>query len=156
MRESNRRTAELLSHVEEAVPGSVRGVTDVSGFGLLEALRQIADNARVVLNADSIPRFSQTEHFIEAQAWSGLTDANRVYSNEYTSYGGDHAVHVMPILLNDPQTSGGLLALVSPEAWKVIQERGGTQRPVSVGRIKDLGSGFAVVVREAVPQDGAT
>ncbi|GAB1577757.1 selenide, water dikinase SelD [Bordetella petrii] len=91
----------------------VRAMTDVTGFGLLGHLVEMADGsgltARIVF--DDVPRLPGVEHYLAAGCVPGGTARN------YDSYGE----RIAPIgqdrinLLCDPQTSGGLLVAVAPE-----------------------------------------
>ena len=91
----------------------VRAMTDVTGFGLLGHLVEMADGsgltARIVF--DDVPRLPGVEHYLAAGCVPGGTGRN------YESYGE----RIAPIgqdrinLLCDPQTSGGLLVAVAPE-----------------------------------------
>jgi selenide, water dikinase len=117
MRESNAGAAERLFRAQCRAPGAVRTVTDVSGFGFLDALRSISGEAEVVIESSQVPHFPLSEPLVSSQAWSGLADANLAKSIDYADYrGGADRAGFMPALLNDPQTSGGLLAIVAPEA----------------------------------------
>src|SRR5690606_35164048 len=91
----------------------VRAMTDVTGFGLLGHLVEMADGsgltARIVF--DEVPRLPGVEYYLAAGCVPGGTGRN------YESYGE----RIAPIgqdrinLLCDPQTSGGLLVAVAPE-----------------------------------------
>ncbi len=118
MRESNESAARSLITLERNSPGAVRAVCDVSGFGFLDALRHLIGAAVVDIPADRIPHFTLSEEFVHQHCWSALADANLLASQGYTSYELAPNDGFVPALLNDPQTSGGLLAVVSAEAWR--------------------------------------
>jgi selenide,water dikinase len=92
----------------------VKAMTDVTGFGLLGHLSEVCRGAGVQaqLNYADIPKLPGVEEYILAGAVPGGTGRN------FASYG--HLMGEMPAewrdLLCDPQTSGGLLLAVSPEA----------------------------------------
>lgn len=112
---SNREAALTLKGCMSDI-GSVRAVTDVSGFGLLDALRSLAPGAAIRLGADRIPFWPSAPRYIAEQAWSGLSDSNALAALEFTKFcHGVDQPFLLP-LLSDPQTSGGLLAIVSPAA----------------------------------------
>jgi selenide, water dikinase len=113
MRTLNRAAAEALS----AMPaGAVHACTDITGFGLIGHASEIAraSSVTVVIEASRVPLFdgvlamatanrsggmvSNQEHFGRAVRFSPAIDAAR------------------QALLFDPQTSGGLLVAVNPEA----------------------------------------
>ena len=117
MASSNRIAADSLSRVQQTETSEVspiRKITDVSGFGFLHAVRQVAGNSRVKIVADAVPLGPGVADFVEAQAWSGLLDANLMESSGFTAYQPGVNGGLLQFALNDPQTSGGLLAVVSP------------------------------------------
>ena len=91
----------------------VRAMTDVTGFGLLGHLVEMADGAQLTAQLDfaAVPRLPGVEHYLAEGCIPGGTLRN------YDSYGD----RVAPIsdeqrnLLCDPQTSGGLLVAVAPD-----------------------------------------
>ncbi|WP_263263250.1 selenide, water dikinase SelD [Pseudomonas sp. RIT-PI-S] len=90
----------------------VHAMTDVTGFGLLGHLLEMADGAGLTarLNAQAVPRLSGVEHYLAQGCAPGGTQRN------FDSYGAgvsgmDESTR---LLLCDPQTSGGLLVAVAP------------------------------------------
>jgi selenophosphate synthase len=116
MRHSNRSAANGLITQLERAPESVRQVTDVSGFGLIGALRTICGPSIVELDSEQLPRTSNASRFIREQAWSALADANLRDSEGFAEYGSGAKGGEVAVLANDPQTSGGLLAIVTADA----------------------------------------
>ncbi|CNH07786.1 selenide, water dikinase SelD [Yersinia pekkanenii] len=100
------------------IPG-VTAMTDVTGFGLLGHLSEICQGSGVqaTLHFSVIPRLPAVEEYIAAGCVPGGTGRN------FDSYG--HLIGNMSDLqkqlLCDPQTSGGLLLAVLPEAEAQIQ-----------------------------------
>lgn len=101
------------------IPG-VAAMTDVTGFGLLGHLSEICQGSGVqaTLHFSSIPRLPAVEEYIAAGCVPGGTGRN------FDSYG--HLIGKMSdlqkSLLCDPQTSGGLLLAVLPDAEAQVQE----------------------------------
>lgn len=101
------------------IPG-VTAMTDVTGFGLLGHLSEICQGSGVqaTLYFSSIPRLPAVEEYIAAGCVPGGTGRN------FDSYG--HLIGKMSdlqkSLLCDPQTSGGLLLAVLPDAEAQVQE----------------------------------
>ncbi|HHH1268666.1 TPA: selenide, water dikinase SelD [Yersinia enterocolitica] len=101
------------------IPG-VTAMTDVTGFGLLGHLSEICQGSGVqaTLHFSSIPRLPTVEEYIAAGCVPGGTGRN------FDSYG--HLIGKMSdlqkSLLCDPQTSGGLLLAVLPDAEAQVQE----------------------------------
>lgn len=91
---------------------AVQAMTDVTGFGLLGHLAEMAEGSGVFarLWESAIPRLAGVDYYLEAGCIPGGTERN------FASYGhklgalSDRGRH----LLCDPQTSGGLLVAVDP------------------------------------------
>lgn len=90
----------------------VRAMTDVTGFGLLGHLVEMADGSGLtaVLEYAAVPRIPGVEHYLAAGSIPGGTLRN------FDSYGERIAglSEEQRALLCDPQTSGGLLVAVEP------------------------------------------
>lgn len=140
---TNRRAAHALLEELEAARGSVRAVTDVSGFGLLGALGFIGGKATVQLFSDDLPMVPGALDYVREQAWSGLADANLRDSAASMSFDPGVPDGIASVLVNDPQTSGGLVALVDPETAKRLTEKDGTTF-TDIGMIYDVGENFGV------------
>ena len=96
--------------------GKVAGVTamtDVTGFGLLGHLVEMADGANLTaqLNYAAVPRLPGVDYYLAEGCVPGGTLRN------FDSYGEKIApiTDAQRDLLCDPQTSGGLLVAVTPE-----------------------------------------
>lgn len=96
-----------------AMQNSVCAMTDVTGFGLLGHLVEMADGSALTarLDYDKVPRIPHVAHYLTEGCVPGGTDRN------FDSYG--HRVtrisEAQKQLLCDPQTSGGLLVAVKAE-----------------------------------------
>ncbi|AZG09070.1 selenide, water dikinase SelD [Pigmentiphaga sp. H8] len=92
----------------------VQAMTDVTGFGLLGHLVEMADGSGVSARVEfaKVPRLPGVEHYLAEGCVPGGTGRN------FDSYGQ----RIAPLgqdridLLCDPQTSGGLLVAVAPGA----------------------------------------
>ncbi|MBS9438579.1 selenide, water dikinase SelD [Photorhabdus noenieputensis] len=97
----------------------VTAMTDVTGFGLLGHLSEICEGSGVqaTLHFAKVPKLPEVESYIEKGCVPGGTGRN------FDSYG--HLVGEMTELqrklLCDPQTSGGLLLAVLPEAMDEVK-----------------------------------
>ncbi len=110
----------------------VQAMTDVTGFGLLGHLVEMADGAGLTAQLDyaAVPRLPGVDYYLAEGCVPGGTLRN------FDSYGEK----IAPIseeqrnLLCDPQTSGGLLIAVSPEGeaefLAVAAELGLTLAPI--------------------------
>lgn len=98
----------------------VQAMTDVTGFGLLGHLVEMAEGSKVKarIEYDRVPRLASVEHYLSAGCVPGGTGRN------FASYG--HKVAELPeawrSLLCDPQTSGGLLVAVDPAGEQAFVE----------------------------------
>ena len=111
----------------------VTAMTDVTGFGLLGHLVEMADGSGLTarLNEQAVPRLPRVEHYLDLGCVPGGTQRN------FDSYG--HRIAALTDrqkqLLCDPQTSGGLLVAVKPEAeadfLKAAAEQGFSLQPIA-------------------------
>ena len=99
----------------------VHALTDVTGFGLLGHLLELARGAKLdaQLDMDSIPLLPQVQHLADQGFISGASARN------WGGYGhdvvlADSITPVQQMLLTDPQTSGGLLVSCAPEAVDAV------------------------------------
>ena len=92
----------------------VKAMTDVTGFGLLGHLREMCEGSGVCaeIDYDAVPKLPHVEEYLALGCSPGGAQRN------FDSYG--HKVgpvdEAKRQLLCDPQTSGGLLVAVSPQA----------------------------------------
>lgn len=91
----------------------VKAMTDVTGFGLLGHLVEMADGSGLTARLDcaAVPRIAGVEHYLAEGCVPGGTLRN------FDSYGERIAAldEAQKLLLCDPQTSGGLLVAVEPQ-----------------------------------------
>ena len=91
----------------------VQAMTDVTGFGLLGHLVEMAEGSGLsaVIDYAAVPRLEGVDYYMDQGCVPGGTLRN------FDSYGAKIAplTDVQKHLLCDPQTSGGLLVAVSPE-----------------------------------------
>jgi len=138
-----------------AIMGKITGVnamTDVTGFGLLGHLIEMAEGSGMSANINfaAVPLISdRLVEYVEMGSVPGGTIRN------WDSYG--HKVHfqegqhkqLQKNILADPQTSGGLLIAVAKEAAEEVieklKENGLSDRTIPIGKITAAGD-FAVSV----------
>ncbi len=111
MRRLNRAAAEALSSLEQPP----HAVTDVTGFGLLGHAWEMAERSGAVLQLDatSVPLYRAALDAAAAGVRTGGDARNRLYLEGHVRV---DASAELEALAYDPQTSGGLLAAVAPEA----------------------------------------
>jgi selenium donor protein len=144
MRELNRSAAEAMVDV------GVHACTDITGFGLLGHLREMAVASRLdaELDAGAVPVLEGARELVAADIVPGGTLDNLAHVSDRVDW-PDGFSRVGKILLADAQTSGGLLIAVpadrSPRLLDELQRRdvGGAR---AVGRFTDSGSGRIRVI----------
>jgi len=110
----------------------VTAMTDVTGFGLLGHLVEMADGSQLTARLDyaAVPRLDSVEFYIEQGCVPGGTLRN------FDSYGQriNPLSDAQKMLLCDPQTSGGLLIAVAPG-----------EHPTFLALAQELGLELAVI-----------
>jgi selenide, water dikinase len=111
MRLLNRGAAEALGLLGPAV----HAVTDVTGYGLLGHAWEVAERsgAALALDPDALPLYEGALETAEAGVRTGGDARNRRHLEDRVASRAPAAIEA---LAYDPQTSGGLLAAVAPEA----------------------------------------
>ena len=99
----------------------VHAITDVTGFGLLGHLLEVARGSKLkaILNMTQIPLLPNVQQLAENGYVTGASERN------WAGYGHDVSLspsitQVQKTLLTDPQTSGGLLVSCAPSAVKEV------------------------------------
>jgi cysteine desulfurase NifS/selenium donor protein len=117
MRELNSPAAEVLKSF------TVHACTDVTGFGLLGHLREmaVASECSMEIVTDTVPFIPDVRRLAAAGVIPGGTRRNLRYVEGVTDFGNSSEVD--RLILADAQTSGGLLAAVPAEqADEAIRE----------------------------------
>jgi selenium donor protein len=106
----NRRASEIMVQV------GVSTSTDITGFGLIGHLSEVlvASNCAARLRAGGVPFFPEAVALAAAGVVPGGTRANEQSYAPITEWGGG-VTDAQKALLNDAQTSGGLLIFVPQE-----------------------------------------
>lgn len=100
---------------DAAVEVGVHAATDVTGFGLLGHLREMAAGSGVgaVVDAAAVPVIEDVRSLIAAGMVAGGTQRNHAFVSDSVDWGA--LPEVEQLLLADAQTSGGLLLAVAPD-----------------------------------------
>jgi len=97
----------------------VNAVTDVTGFGLLGHLVEMCEGANLSAEIDfsKVPKLPMLDKYLAENTVPGGTNRN------WDSYGSKVKLPNVDLknILCDPQTSGGLLLAVSPDAINEVQ-----------------------------------
>jgi selenide,water dikinase len=93
---------------------SVHALTDVTGFGLLGHAIEMAEGSGLTaeINVNAVPLIPGLDKYLEKKSVPGGTNRNWASYGTKVSEITERTRH----LLCDPQTSGGLLVAVSPDA----------------------------------------
>jgi selenide,water dikinase len=126
MRRLNRPASEAL------VSTGIRTATDVTGFGLLGHGLEMArgSGTRFEFNAASLPILPGARELAAAGVETGGAAHNRRFVAPSLEIGPDVTPDLVTIA-HDPQTSGGLLAAISPEhvdALEAVFDAAGVDR----------------------------
>ena len=137
---SMRRTNAVAATALRGLGVPPHAVTDVSGYGLVGHAREMADQSGVMLRLwpSKVPWLPGAE----ASAAAGVrTSAHRLNASADTTRWGATISGAQRALLEDPQTSGGLLAAVDPAFVRELQAAGFVQ-------IGEVEAGDAAVVAD--------
>ncbi len=145
MAELNAAAAQVMREV------GVNACTDITGFGLLGHMREMAANSGVDMELDpsKVPFLPRAKELAEEGLVPGGAYRNREHFGQYVEISGELPT-VISDLLFDPQTSGGLLMAVPAEKSQQLLEglhnSGVTASPV--GRVLSSGQG-KILIRES-------
>ncbi len=130
----NKKASELMQEV------GVHACTDITGFGFLGHACQLAQNSQVgiKIHSGSVPFFAEAREFAKKGLCPGGLHRNREFYGKMVEF-SDRVPDYIKDILFDPQTSGGLLISLSPEAAEML-----------IGRLKKAGVPEAATVGEIV------
>ena len=112
------------SAMECCLEVGVHAVTDVTGFGLMGHALEMAkaSNVSLILSFEAIPVLPGAKEAIKSGAVPGGTKANFLFTSPDVNYAA--ALNKEDQwLLNDPQTSGGLLVSVNADKAEKLQRQ---------------------------------
>jgi selenide,water dikinase len=134
--------------------GGVRALTDVTGFGLLGHLVEMTEGSGLAARVDgeAVRLLPGADAYREAGAIPGGSRRNWAsYGEHVAAEGGAELAERWQHLLADPQTSGGLLAAVAPEACGTVEallrEHGPEDAAAPIGELARHEGGARIVVR---------
>jgi selenide,water dikinase len=109
----NRAAAEALTALP---PGAVHACTDVTGFGLIGHATEMAEASRVLvaIHVEAVPLLDGALDLVERNTPGGGRTNQQHFGGGVQAVPGLDSRRVQ--LLYDPQTSGGLLVAVAPDA----------------------------------------
>jgi selenide,water dikinase len=137
---------ELARDVAECLrPFAPNAATDVTGFGLLGHVHELASRsgAKAVVEATALPLLPGALELAEAGVRTGGDRRNREFAGPHVD---SHAPAALEALAYDPQTAGGLLISLPAERGAVLEATFGGQG-LFVTRIGHVEAGSGVVLR---------
>ncbi len=128
-----------------------RAVTDVTGFGLLGHIYNMANQSGVVavIDASEVPIWPGTRAAAQAGHVSGGAAKNWKYLKDWVDYAADIS-HTEQLILCDPQTSGGLvIAVTANKAEDLVRllKQAGTAAAAVIGVIEEKEEDNAFAIR---------
>jgi selenide,water dikinase len=143
MVELNRAASEI------AVAMGLRCGTDVTGFGLLGHLSEMAQQSGVTVEvkAAAVPLLDESLDYVKRDIISGAVERNREYSSQFVTVrnGVDPALET---ILYDPQTSGGLLLAVPAKKADMLLRKlraKGLRSAAVIGRVTAKSEGKIII-----------
>lgn len=135
----------LNSHAAEvAVRLGARCATDVTGFGLLGHAYHLAraSNATLSIDRTRVPLLPEAHALAKSGLRTGGLERNAAYLDSRITWGA--ATDVDKALLQDPQTSGGLLVCVP--AARLADYLSAVDGAAHIGEVSEAGTGSVVLV----------
>ncbi|NPV48328.1 MAG: selenide, water dikinase SelD [Armatimonadetes bacterium] len=143
MTQLNRAAAEVM------VEAGVHAATDVTGFGLMGHLVEMALGAGVTIEivVDRVPRFAGALELLAEGVIAGGIERNLEYAEDYEELSGE-VPEPLRLLMYDPQTSGGLLMAVAPDRAEALVARlraAGYAHAAIIGRVTEPSEGQIIL-----------
>lgn len=139
MSQLNRHAAELMQEI------GTNACTDVTGFGLFGHLLGMmrASKTGAEVSIDQVPFFNKAFDLASSGIIPGGTKSNWSYTFPYTDYDKEIS-RSMQYLLNDAQTSGGLLISMTPKNGQAFVQQMNSHGhfAVLIGKVIELGDKF--------------
>jgi selenide,water dikinase len=135
---------------EAMVEFGANACTDITGFGLLGHLREMAGGSGVdvELSAGAVPVLTRAADLAAAGAVPGGTLNNLAFVEDKVRF-GEGVSRTMQLILADAQTSGGLLISLPEERAEGLVEalhKNGVETAAVVGKVVGKGSGEIIVM----------
>ncbi len=139
----NNKASELMQEI------GIHACTDITGFGLLGHICQVAKNSQVGLNihSASVPIFPEAEKFARQGLCPGGLYKNKDFYFTSVIFSGGVPGYMQDILF-DPQTSGGLvICLSSRKAEKLLSwlREAGVEDAAIIGEVVGGPTGIVTV-----------
>lgn len=129
----------VIDYLDENDLNSIHAATDITGFGLAGHSLNLAkaSNISAHFNLENLPIFTRAAEFIEKGFLTKAHRTNAEYVSNETQF--ENASPVLEKLVYDPQTSGGLLLAVNPNATEGILRKLNSRFPSAckIGRVSE-------------------
>lgn len=127
----------------------VTTATDVTGFGLLGHLSEMAVQSKVTaeIYAGQVPVFDGVLECVQKGIISGAVDRNKEFATQYVKAGKGVSKEMTEVLY-DPQTSGGLLISIredKSEKLIALLKKRGVAHAVVIGKVVAKSDGQIVI-----------
>ena len=144
MAELNNAAAEVM------IEAGVQCATDVTGFGLMGHLGEMAvqSGCHVEICAAAMPLFDGVRELVGHGVISGAIERNREFSSRFVER-GPGVPEDLETILYDPQTSGGLLMCVEAgraDAVLAQLRARGVASAAIIGRVEEKSSGRIILI----------
>lgn len=138
----NRAAAQVM----QSMPTSVHAATDITGFGFLGHLHNMteASGMGATIRVETIPVFPGVRDLIRQDIVPGGTKRNATAAEEFTVW--EDTDPVDRVLLNDAQTSGGLVIAVAPEDADALLDALHTSGITVAAQVGELTEGSKITV----------
>jgi selenide, water dikinase len=145
----NRMPMEILNE-NEAMRGGVHGCTDITGFGLLGHLHEMAEASGVSIHLDKaeLPILPEVGDFADMGIIPEGAYRNRSYYSQWVRSGLPE-MDSLEMIGYDPQTSGGLLLALDRDVaeglLKILQQRGYGPECRIIGEVQSTDPGLVFI-----------
>ncbi len=119
----NRLPMEILNE-EETLRAEAHGCTDITGFGLVGHLHEMAEASRVSIHIEAhrLPALAEARSFADMGIIPEGAYRNRDFYQSWLRSALEET-DPLAMIVHDPQTSGGLLLSLRPSAAELLLER---------------------------------
>ena len=134
----NKQASELMQEI------GVHACTDITGFGFIGHVSQLAQSSQVGIkvNSASVPVFPEAKEFAAKGLCPGGLNRNREFYGKKVEFSKQVPEYIKDILF-DPQTSGGLLLSLAPKAAELL-----------INKLNKAGVRDAAIIGEVISEAG--
>jgi selenide,water dikinase len=138
----------ILDYLSDDVTEAIHAATDITGFGLSGHSMQLAkaSNVSLQLQFEALPKFSGILDYLEKGFLTKAHRSNALYTE--ADVNSEKLSALQRLLINDPQTSGGLLLSVRKDkaADLVKQLQNSFTKTAIIGEVLPRNSSWVTIV----------